>query len=118
MHDHATISLSDLLTDWELITKRIDLASQGDFVISYYNPKSFSRTTQIVEARDIMLKHKKKETPVAIVRNAKRDKEEFVITTLEDMLNHEINMFTVVIVGNSKTYIKNGKMITPRGYKL
>ncbi|MGB6128231.1 MAG: precorrin-3B C(17)-methyltransferase [Psychrilyobacter sp.] len=118
MHDHATISLSDLLTDWKLITKRIDLASQGDFVISYYNPKSFSRTTQIVEAREIMLRHKRKDTPVAIVRNAKRDGEDYVITTLEDMLNHEINMFTVVIVGNSKTYVKKGKMITPRGYKL
>ena len=118
MHDHATISLSDLLTDWDLITRRIDLASQGDFVISYYNPKSFSRTTQIVEAREIMLKHKHKDTPVAIIRNAKRDGEEYDITTLEKMLNYEINMFTVIIIGNSKTYVKNGKMITPRGYKL
>ncbi|RUA08258.1 MAG: precorrin-3B C(17)-methyltransferase, partial [Fusobacteria bacterium] len=90
----------------------------GDFVISFYNPKSFSRTTQIVEARDIMLRHKSKDTPVAIIRNAKRDGEEYDITTLENMLDYEINMFTVVIVGNSKTYVKKGKMITPRGYKL
>lgn len=118
MHDHATISLSDLLTDWDLIKKRVDLAAQGDFVISFYNPKSRTRTTQIVEAREIMLRHKSKDTPVAIIRNAKRDGEEYDLTTLENMLDCEINMFTVVIVGNSKTYIADGKMITPRGYKL
>lgn len=117
MHDHATISLSDLLTDWSLIQKRIDLASQGDFVISYYNPKSKSRVTQIVEARDIMLKHKNKNTIVAIVKNTGRDGQEYTLTTLEKMLDHEIDMFTTVIVGNSKTFVKDNKMITPRGYK-
>jgi len=118
MHDHATISLSDLLTDWDLITKRIKLASEGDFIISYYNPKSFGRQTQIVEAWEIMLKYKKKDTPVAIVRNTGREGQEYELTTLENMLEHEINMFTTVIVGNSKTFIKGGKMITPRGYKV
>lgn len=118
MHDHATISLSDLLTDWELIKKRVDLASEGDFVISLYNPKSFSRTTQIVEARDIMLKHKRKDTPVAIVRNTGREEQEYILTDLENMLEEEINMFTTVIIGNSKTYVVENKMITPRGYKL
>lgn len=118
MHDHATISLSDLLTDWELIKKRLDLASAGDFVISLYNPKSFSRTTQIVEAREIMMKHKGEATPVAIVRNTGREAEDYVLTTLKDMLDEEINMFTTVIIGNSKTYVAGGKMITPRGYKL
>ncbi len=118
MHDHATISLSDLLTDWELIRKRVDLASEGDFVISLYNPKSFSRTIQIVEARELMLKHKSGETPVAIVRNTGRKDEEYVLTNLDKMLDEEINMFTTVIIGNSKTYVKEGKMITPRGYKL
>ncbi len=117
MHDHASISLSDLLTDWELIKKRVELASQGDFVISLYNPKSHGRTSQIVEAREIMLKYKPAKTPVAVVRNAKRDDESFVITSLEKMLETEIDMLTVVIVGNSKTFVKNGKMITPRGYK-
>ncbi len=117
MHDHASISLSDLLTDWELIKKRVELASQGDFVISFYNPKSHGRITQIVEAREIMLKYKPVNTPVALVKNAKRDDESFIITTLEEMLEKEIDMLTVVIVGNSKTFVKNGKMITPRGYR-
>ncbi len=118
MHDFAIISLSDLLTDWELIKKRIDHGSQADFVIGLYNPKSRGRQTQIVEARDIMLRSKAKTTPVGIVRNAKRKNESVIITTLEDMLLHEIDMFTIVIIGNKATFVKNGKMITPRGYKL
>ncbi|QEK11818.1 precorrin-3B C(17)-methyltransferase [Crassaminicella thermophila] len=118
MHDFAVISLSDLLTDWELIKKRIECASIGDFVVALYNPKSKGRVHQIEEAREIMLKHKLPNTPVGIVRNAKRSGEEVVITDLENMLNHSIDMFTVVIIGNAKTYVKNGKMITPRGYHL
>lgn len=118
MHDQAIISLSDLLTDWEVITKRIDRASDGDFVISLYNPKSKGRTEQIVEARKIMLKYKAATTPVALLRHVGREDENYTLTTLEDMLNHEIDMFTVVIVGNSKTYVKDEKMITPRGYHL
>lgn len=118
MHDQAIISLSDLLTDWDVITKRIDRASDGDFVISLYNPKSKGRTEQIVEAREIMLKYKIPTTPVALLRHVGREDENYTLTTLEDMLNHEIDMFTVVIVGNSKTYVKDGKMITPRGYHL
>jgi len=116
MHDYVTISLSNLLTDWELIKKRLELAAQGDFVVSIYNPKSRGRVTQIEEARGIMLKYKPKTTPVAIVRNAGREDEEHVVTTLDEMLNHEINMLTIVIIGNANTFIKDGKMITPRGY--
>lgn len=116
MHDYVTISLSNLLTDWELIKKRLELAAQGDFVVSIYNPKSRGRVTQIEEAREIMLKYKPKTTPVAIVRNAGREDEEHVVTTLNEMLNHEINMLTIVIIGNANTFIKDGKMITPRGY--
>lgn len=118
MHDQAIISLSDLLTDWEVITKRIDRASEGDFVISLYNPKSKGRTEQIVEAREIMLKHKAPSTPVALLRHVGREDENYTLTNLDGMLNYEIDMFTVVIVGNSKTYVKEGKMITPRGYHL
>lgn len=118
MHDQAIISLSDLLTDWEVITKRIDRASDGDFVISLYNPKSKGRTEQIVEAREIMLKHKAPSTPVALLRHVGREDENYTLTNLDEMLNYEIDMFTVVIVGNSKTYVKEGKMITPRGYHL
>lgn len=118
MHDYVTISLSNLLTDWELIKKRVALASEGDFVISLYNPRSNGRPELINEAAEIMLKYKNKKTPVAIVRNTGRDGESCDITTLEKMLDFEINMFTTVIIGNSKTFIKNGKMITPRGYKV
>ena len=111
MHDYVTISLSDLLTDWELIKKRLDLAAQGDFVVSLYNPKSRGRTTQIEEARDIMLKHKSKSTVVAIAKNIGRDDEEYVLTTLEQMLNYDIDMSTIVIIGNSNTFIKKGVKI-------
>lgn len=117
MHDYTTISLSDLLTDWELIKKRLELAAQGDFVVSIYNPKSRGRVTQIEEAREIMMKYKPKSTPVAIVRNAGREDERYILTTLEEMLNHEIDMLTIVLIGNSNTFVKNGKMITPRGYE-
>lgn len=116
MHDYTTISLSDLLTDWELIKKRLELAAQGDFVVSLYNPKSRGRVTQIEEAREIMMKYKPEATPVAIVRNAGREDETYILTTLNEMLNHEIDMLTIVIIGNTNTFIKNGKMITPRGY--
>ena len=116
MHDYVTISLSNLLTDWELIKKRLELAAQGDFVVSIYNPKSRGRVKQIEEAQKIMLKYKPKMTPVAIVRNAGRENEEYVVTTLEEMTKHEIDMLTIVIIGNSNTYVKNGKIITPRGY--
>lgn len=117
MHDHATISLSDLLTDWELIKKRIALASEGDFVISLYNPKSYGRPTHINEAREIMLKYKSPETPVAIIRNAMREQQSYVYTNINKMLEHDIDMLTTVIIGNSNTFIRDGKMITPRGYK-
>jgi precorrin-3B C(17)-methyltransferase len=117
MHDYATISLSDLLTDWELIKKRLELAAQGDFVVSIYNPKSRGRVTQIEEAREIMMKYKPRSTPVAIVRNAGREDEKYILTTLEEMLNHEIDMLTIVLIGNSNTFVKNGKIITPRGYE-
>lgn len=117
MHDYATISLSDLLTDWELIKKRLELAAQGDFVVSIYNPKSRGRVTQIEEAREIMMKYKPRSTPVAIVRNAGREDERYIVTTLDEMLNHEIDMLTIVLIGNSNTFVKNGKIITPRGYE-
>ena len=118
MHDHATISLSDLLTDWDVITKRIDKASEGDFIISLYNPKSKGRTTQIVEAREIMLKHKSEKTPVALLRHVGRENENYTLTNLGEFLNHDIDIFTVVIIGNSKTYISDDRMITPRGYHI
>ena len=118
VHDSVNISLSNLLTDWELIKKRIDLASQGDFVITLYNPKSSGRPELINEARDIMLKYKRKDTPVLIARNVGREGENYDITTLSEMLDYEINMFSTVIIGNSNTKVINNKIITPRGYKV
>lgn len=120
MHDYCVISLSDLMTDWEVIKKRIACAGEGDFVIALYNPRSKGRPDNIVVCRDILLKYKDPETPVGIVRNAKRRDESYVITTLKDMCDEEIDMFSMVIIGNSKTYItKDGlRMITPRGYQL
>ncbi len=118
MNDFAVISLSDLMTPWEVITHRIDKAAEGDFVISLYNPKSKERVEQIGIFREIVLRHRKPETPVAIVRDAMRAEEEVTITTLGEMLNHHIDMTTTLIVGNSQTFVHNGKMITPRGYKI
>lgn len=117
MHDQAIISLSDLLTDWEVIKKRLDTASQGDFIISLYNPKSKTRVNQINEAREIMLKYKKPSTPVALLRHIGREDENYDLTTLDDFVNYDIDMFTIVIIGNTNTYVKNGRMITPRGYQ-
>ncbi len=118
MHDYVTISLSDLLTDWSLIEKRLHCAGDGDFVVCLYNPKSKGRQQQIEIAREILLKYKSENTVVGIVRNAKRAGESVTVTTLGDMLKYEINMFTTVIVGNSNTYSVKEMMITPRGYKL
>ncbi|WZL71770.1 precorrin-3B C(17)-methyltransferase [Clostridiaceae bacterium 35-E11] len=118
MHDFAVISLSDLLTDWELIKKRIECAAMGDFIIALYNPKSKGRVHQIEEAREIILRYKSPQTPVGIVKNAKREGEEIYIANLENMLQYPIDMLTVVIIGNTKTYVKDGKIITPRGYAL
>lgn len=118
MNDFATVSLSDYLTPWDAICKRIECAAMSDFVVCLYNPKSKSRTEHIATARDILLKHKESSTPVGIVRNAGRREESFEITSLEKMLDCDIDMFSTVIVGNSQTYVSRGKMITPRGYKV
>lgn len=118
MHDFAIISLSDCLTDWDRIKKRINCVGDGDFVIALYNPKSSQRVTHIQEAQEILLNYRNPNTPVGIVRNAKRGKEEVVVTNLGEMLEHPIDMLTIVIIGNSNTYIANNKIITPRGYAV
>jgi precorrin-3B C17-methyltransferase len=118
MHDHVYISLSDLLTDWELIKKRVKLACEGDFVICIFNPKSKGRPNHINEVRDIMLKYKNENTLVGIVNKAKREDENIVITNLKNMLDHNIDMTTMIIIGNSNTYTFKNYMITPRGYQL
>ena len=118
MHDFAVISLSNLLTPWELIKKRVECAAQGDFVVALYNPKSKKRVQNIDEAREIMLKYKSPDTPVGIVNNASRPNQAKAISTLRDFTKEDINMFSMVIIGNSKTYVKDGYMITPRGYEV
>lgn len=118
MHDFAVISLSDLLTPWVKIMNRLEAAGLGDFVVVLYNPKSKGRQTHVETAREILLWHKDPETPVGIVRCAKRGEQSVVITTLKDMLKEEIDMLTTIIVGNTQTKVENGKMITPRGYQV
>ncbi len=116
MHDFAAISLSDLLTPMELIEKRLEATAMADFVVAIYNPKSKKRTKQIVRAREIFLQHRSPDTPVGIVTAATRENETITITTLDKMLEAEIGMQSTVIIGNSQTYVWQGKMITPRGY--
>ncbi len=118
MHDFAVISLSDWMTPWELIKKRAALAGEGDFVIALYNPKSRHRPDYIYEIQKILLEHRAGTVPVGIVSSASREKESIVISDLAHFTDEEIGMFSMVIIGNSSTYVKDGYMITPRGYKL
>ena len=117
MHDSCTISLSDHLTPWELIAKRVEAAAMADFVIALYNPRSGRRTRQIVETQKILLRYRSPDTPVGLVKSAYRDRQDIVITNLQDMLNHDIGMLTTVIIGNSSTFLYDDKIITPRGYQ-
>ena len=117
MHDFAVISLSNLLTPWDLIKKRVDMAGQGDFVVALYNPKSKKRVQNIETVREILLRYRDPKTPVGIVTAATRPDEKKVLSTLEDFTKEDINMFSLVVIGNSQTYVKDGYMITPRGYQ-
>ena len=116
MHDTAIISLSDLMTPYDLIMKRIDRASDGDMIIALYNPKSKKRTDHLQKAVEIIGKYRSPKTPVGIVRNAGRKDETMTITELGKIDHDEVDMFCIVIIGNSQTYVSNGRMITPRGY--
>lgn len=118
MHDYVTLSLSDWLTNIELIEKRLHCVGQGDFIVAIYNPKSKARPDIINKAQEILLQYKAPDTPVGIVKNAYRDGQSVEITTLQDMLTCHIDMLTTIIVGNSSTYVADGKMVTPRGYKV
>ena len=119
MNDYATISLSDLLTDWSVIEKRIICACDGDFVICIYNPASNHRPDNFIRACEIMIQNgKNKNTPAGYVRNIGRENEFSKVTTLGEIMNEKIDMLCTVIIGNSKSYISDGKIITPRGYKL
>ncbi len=115
-HDFCSISLSDLLTPWPTIAKRIEAAGDSDFVIALYNPKSGRRTQQIVESQNILLKYRQASTPVAIVKSAYRRRQAIQLVRLDEMADCEIGMLTTVLIGNSSTFIEQGLMITPRGY--
>ena len=116
--DFTLISLSDLLTPWEKIEKRLDLASQADFVICLYNPSSFKRHDYLQKACDIMLKNQRADVPAGIVRNIGREGEEYEIMTLAELRDAQVDMFSTIIIGNSQTEVINNKMVTPRGYKI
>jgi len=118
VNDFAVISLSDLLTPWGQIEKRLEAAAEADFVIVLYNPQSPGRTEPLTKAHQILLRYRNPETPVGIARLAGRDGEKIAITTLKGMVDAEIDMVTTVIVGNSKTRVVNNRMVTPRGYDL
>lgn len=119
MTDFAVLSMSDLLVPWEIITKRVETAAQGDFVMVIYNPASKKRIHQLQDTRRIILKYRKPSTPVAIIKGAFRDSESVILTDLENMENFadKLGMISTVIIGNSSTYTYKDLMINPRGYK-
>jgi precorrin-3B C17-methyltransferase len=115
-HDFAVISLSDLLTPWEVIEKRLSAAAEADFVLALLNPQSRKRSWQLPRARALLLEHRRPETPVGIVRNAYRPEQAVEVTTLGEMMGVGVDMFTTVIVGNGSTRRFREWMVTPRGY--
>ena len=118
MHDFCAISLSDLLVPWGVIEQRLTAAAQGDFVVALYNPRSKTRTQGIEIALEIMRRHRSGDTPVAIARSLYRSGESVRCLTLEEIDVTTIDMLTVVLIGNSRTFLHKGRMITPRGYKV
>ena len=115
-HDFCAISLSDRLTPWELIEKRLSLAAQADFVIAIYNPKSKGRDWQLGRAAEILLEHCPPTTPVGVVGRAGRAGQDVLITTLAELASAPVDMQTIVFIGSQSTFIHQNFMITPRGY--
>lgn len=115
-HDMCIISLSDLMTPWEKIEKRIKAAAYADFITAIYNPKSHGRYWQLYRLKELFLKERGGDTPVGYVRQAGREEQRVAVTTLQEFDPEDVDMFTVVLIGNSQSYIKEGKFITPRGY--
>ena len=115
-HDFCSISLSDLLTPWPAIARRLDAAAAADFVVALYNPKSGRRTQQIQQAQALFLRHRRPDTPVVVVKSAYRRRQNIEFTTLDKMSECDIGMLSTVLIGNSHTFVRDGLMITPRGY--
>lgn len=116
MHDFTVISLSDLLTPWETIERRLLAAAEANFVICLYNPASHKRTDHLARACELVQRFASPETVCGIARNIGRDGESFTVLTLSELQNAEVDMFCTVFIGNSETKALNGKMVTPRGY--
>jgi len=119
MQDFCTISLSNLLTPWETIIRRLEGAALGDFVVVIYNPRSLRRTWQLPEARRILLEKRPGQTPVGLIRDAYRPGQRVIITSLEQLAEHaeDVDMFTTVVIGNASSYVHKGHIVTPRGYE-
>lgn len=118
VHDFAVISLSDLLTPWSLIEKRLEATASADFVIVLYNPGSHKRRDYLRKACNTVLKYKSPDTICGLVKNISRDGEEHSIITLDRLKDTPVDMLTTIFIGNSQTTVINGKMVTPRGYQL
>jgi cobalt-precorrin 5A hydrolase/precorrin-3B C17-methyltransferase len=116
-HDHCSISLSDLMTPWDLIEARIEAAARGDLAIAFYNPRSAGRDWQLARAREILSRHRDPDTPVGIVRDAERPTQQVTVTTLGGLDVSAVQMTTLVLVGTSRTRMIAGRMVTPRGYQ-
>ncbi|MHB8173167.1 MAG: precorrin-3B C(17)-methyltransferase [Nitrospirota bacterium] len=117
MHDFAVISLSDLLTPWELIEKRLSLAAQGDFVIALYNPRSKGRPENLAKALEVIRRHRAADTPVGVVKDSSREGERITLTSLKEIPVQDVDMTTMVIIGNSSSFSFLDYIVTPRGYK-
>lgn len=118
MHDNCNISLSDLMTPYELIKRRVKNAAEADMVISLYNPRSKGRSNYLRECIEIIKEYRELSTPVAVVRHALRDGETVNFFNLQNFDESIVDMFSIVIIGNSQSFVKDGRFITPRGYNL
>ena len=116
MHDFCTVSLSDRLTPWPVIEQRLRAAAGGDFVVGLYNPRSKGRDWQLARARELLLEHRDSTTPVMLARQLGRSEEALQLTTLSELDPQQVDMLTVVLIGNSSSYARDGRMVTPRGY--
>jgi adenosylcobyric acid synthase len=116
-HDFAAVSLSDLLTPWDAIVRRLEAVAAADFVVALYNPRSRARVRHLETAREVFLRHRPATTPVGIVTNVDRPGEAVVVTDLGRLPEHEVGMLSIVIVGSTNTVVLDGRMVTPRGYR-
>lgn len=117
VHDFAAVSLSDALTPWETIARRLELAAEGDFVLCLYNPASRRRPDTLRQAAALLLRHRSPDTPCGLARRVGRPGEEAKICTLRELGEQQADMFTTVFVGSSQTRVVNGRLVTPRGYE-